>query len=288
MPDLPEYTGWAAVPAHLATATRLKSLDLPRTPGPLEATVTAGNYRGKSEVFDLYDIGTSPPSTATPAQLEAAAARRKFTACTECGAHPDTGLSQVTGRCETCLHIEQLHKAQKETQRHRDEYRQWADERLADPKTLVVWIDEHTPPPAPSGRVRKPVAHTLTAVTAHGDPVLQIAYRLQGIGPRVRSVPADAVAFDEAAAGVAGLGERYFVTWSHGNLWLLARMATGHSLSYLGHNGTEMDVRVRWWRGDIDPRTADPRPAIPPSNAERLALMLRRMAAEPDRGADRD
>lgn len=279
MTDLPHYVGWGAVPANLATATRLKDLDLPRRPGPPAATVDGGDYRGKSDVFELYDIVTSPPTTATAKQLEAAAARRKFAACTECGAHPDTGLSQVTGRCDACLRIEQLRKTQREAQRRRDEYAAWAAQRLADPKTLVAWIDEHTPPAAPSGRARKPVAHTLTAVTAHGESVLRLSYRLAGVGPRVRAVPDGSVAWDEAAAAVAALGERYFVTWTHSNLWHLVQLSTGRSLSYLGREGAEMDVRVLWWRGDVDPRRPDhTRAAVPAGNADRLALLLRRMA----------
>ncbi len=286
MTDLPEYTGWASVPANLATATRLKSLDLPRTPGPLAATVAAYNYRDKIETFDLYDLATSPPSKSSAAQLEAAAGRRKFAACAECGARPDTGLSQITGRCDTCLHIEELRKVQLEAKRCREQYRAWALDRVADPKTLVVWIEKHVPPAGRSGRPRKPVAHTLTALTALGGPVLQISYRLEGVGPRVRSVPADAVAFEEAAAAVAGLGERYFIVWAHRDLRCLVRMSTGSSPGYVGDRGAEMDILVLRWRGDVDPRTTDLRPVIAPGRADRLALLLRRMAAEPSGKGD--
>jgi hypothetical protein len=280
MSELPEYSGWRSVPAHLVTASRLKALDLPREPTEPVAIVTASNWRGKQEAFDLYDLTNCPPTAASAKQLETAAGRRKFASCTDCGARPDTGLSQVTGRCETCLHIEQLRKTQREAQRSRDECAAWAAKRIADPKTLVAWIDEHTPPPAPSGRTRNPVAHTLTAVTAQGDPVLRLSYRLTGIGPRVRAVPEGAVARDEAATALATLGERYFVTWTHSNLWHLVQLATGRGLSYLGTEGCEMDSRVLWWRGDIDPRhPSHPRAAIAPGNADRLALVLRRMAA---------
>jgi hypothetical protein len=110
--------------------------------------------------------------------------------------------------------------------------------------------------------------------------VLRLSYRLHGIGPRVRAVPEGAAPLQDAAGALAALGERHFVTWTHSNLWHLVYLATGNSLSYLGAHGTEMDQRVAWWRGDIDPRTARLRTAIPPGNADRLALLLRRMAAE--------
>jgi hypothetical protein len=278
-PKLRHYAGWGLVPSNLATATRLRELDLPRQPGPIAAIVTGGDYRRKSDVFDLYDITTSPPTTATAKQLEAAAARRKFNACTECGAHPDTGLSQVTGRCEACLFLEKLRKAQLTVQSQREDCRLWAAKHLDDPKTVVAWIDEHTPPAPPSGRRREPVAHTLTIVTPAGKEVLRLTYRLPGVGPRVRAVPKDAAPYDDAAAAVAALGERYFVTWTHSHLWRLARLSTGKVHSFVGVAGAEMDVRVQYWRGDIDPRTALPRRAVPPGNAERLALLLRRMAA---------
>lgn len=277
---IPEYDGWRAVPAHLYTKTQLAGLDLPRGPGQIAARVSAGDYRGKPAEFDLYDITASPPSAASAKHLEAAAARRRFTACADCGAHPDTGLSQVTGRCETCLHIEALRKAQAEAQRRRVAHARQAAERVADPATLVVWIDEHTPPAAPSGRARKPVAHTLAAVTALGEPVLHLSYRLSGIGPRVRAVPKGAVTSEDAAAVLAALGERRFVTWTHSQLWHLVHLATGKDPGYLTPYGTEMDTAVTWWRGDLDPRTGQLRRALPPGNADRLALLLRRMAAD--------
>lgn len=279
-PKLPHYARWGAVPSNLATATRLRELDLPRQPGLRAATVEGGDYRGKSDVFDLYDITTSPPTTASAKQLEAAATRRKFSECSECGAHPDTGLSQVTGRCEACLHIEQIRKAQLEAQRHRATSAQWAAKHLDDPKTVVAWIDEHTPPATASKPKRKPVAHTLTLVTPHGKQLLRICYRLPGIGPRVRALPEQALAYEDAAAVLAALGERYFITWSYNNLWRLVYMSTGENTSYLARHGSEMDDHILWWRGDIDPRRPQyPRAAVPPGNADRLALLLRRMAA---------
>lgn len=277
---IPEYDGWRAVPGHLYTKTQLAGLDLPRRPGQIAARVSAGDYRGKPEVFDLYDIAASAPSAASAKHLEAAAARRRFTACADCGAHPDTGLSQVTGRCETCLHIESLRKAQAEAQRRRAVHTRHAAERVADPATLVVWIDEHTPPPAPSGRARKPVAHTLTAVSASGEPVLHLSYRLPGVGPRVRAVPDGAVSPQDAAAALAPLGERHFVTWTHLHLWHLVHLAIGKDPGYLTPYGTAMDTAVTWWRGDLDPRTGHARRALSPGNADRLALLLRRMAAD--------
>lgn len=275
-----DYDGWSRVPAHLATASRLKTLDLPRRPGPPAARVAAGDYCGKPEVFTLYDIATSPPTAASGRQLEAAAARRKYAACTDCGARPDTGLSQATGRCEACLHIEALRTAHREARARRTDFARTAADAVAGPNTLVCWIDEHTPAPAPSGRQRKPAAHTLTAVTAAGEPVLHLSYRLPGIGPRVRAVPDGAVTYQDAATAVAALGERHYVTWTHRHLWHLVHLATGRNEAYLNRHGTEMDHRVTWWRGDIDPRTARIRTAIPPGTADRLALLLRRMAAD--------
>jgi hypothetical protein len=287
MADLPEYTGWASVPANLVTATGLKDLDLPRKPGPLAALVTADNYRGKRETFDLYDISTSRPTTASAKQLEAAAARRKFTACTECGARPDDGVSQITGRCDACRYIERLREAQAKCRQQRAGYARWAAERLDDPKTLVAWIDEHTPPPTASKPKRKPVAHTLTIVTPNGESMLRVTHRLKDVGPRVRAVPEGAVAYEQAAAAVAALGERYFVAWSQKNLWDLVYMSTGRPPGYAAAEGTEMSFSVSRWRGDIDPRRPEhPRSAIAPGNADRLALLLRRMAADTPLGDD--
>lgn len=281
MPEMPHYTGWGSVPSNLASATRLRELDLPRQPGPVAATVEGGDYRGKSNVFELYNVHTSPPTTATAKQLEAAAARRKFSECAECGAHPDTGLSQVTGRCDACLHIEQIRKAQAEAQRRRANIAQWAAQHLHDPNALVAWLDDHTPAPTSSRPKRDPVAHTLTLITPQGKQVLRITFRLPAVGPRVRAVPADASSYDEAAQAVAALGPRYFVAWNHNVLWRLVRMSTGKDRSYTGSEGAEMDIRLLWWRGDVDPRRpGHPRAAIAPGNAERLALLLRRMAAD--------
>lgn len=275
---IPHYDGLSCVPAHLATANKLAALDLPRKPGEPVATVTIARRLGKDIVSNLYDIAADPPTEDSAPQLEASAAGRAFAACTGCGARPDTGLSQGTGQCEACRHLEALRTAHREAQRRRDQAQVWAAERVADAATLVVWIDEHTPPPAPSGRARKPNAHTLTAVTAQGDGLLWLTYRLLGVGPRVRSVPDGAVAFDDATAAVGALGQRQFVTWTYLNLLHMVQLATGHGTSLAAH-GAALDTYASWWRGDIDPHTARIRPAIAPGNADRLALLLRRIAA---------
>ncbi len=77
------------------SATQLKTLDLPRQPGPPAATVKARDGAGRRATFTLYRTAESTPTTATAAQP--GAARRRSTpearVCADCDARPDCAPS---------------------------------------------------------------------------------------------------------------------------------------------------------------------------------------------------
>ncbi|TQF07973.1 hypothetical protein E6W39_01220 [Kitasatospora acidiphila] len=99
----PEYTWWGEVPHHYATRTRLAALDLPRqAAGPVRATITTRSATSRKDTLELSDVREPVPTTATAAQLAAAATRRTSThTCQDCDARPKPRVSQppTTGCC---------------------------------------------------------------------------------------------------------------------------------------------------------------------------------------------
>ncbi|MFE9644265.1 hypothetical protein ACFYO0_09030 [Streptomyces sp. NPDC006365] len=72
----PYFTSWRDVPTGIcATAAQLKTMDLPRQPGPPAATVDGQDGIGRSMTITLYRIDQPLPTASTAAQLVAARAR---------------------------------------------------------------------------------------------------------------------------------------------------------------------------------------------------------------------
>ncbi|WP_369267949.1 hypothetical protein, partial [Streptomyces harbinensis] len=73
----PHFASWREVPDGVyATETQLKTMDLPRRPGPPAATVKGVDGIGRRTTITLYRIDQSVPTAATAAQLAAATGGR--------------------------------------------------------------------------------------------------------------------------------------------------------------------------------------------------------------------
>jgi hypothetical protein len=66
------YALWSDVPDELLTMSQHPDLDPPRIPAPdYVATVQGRNFKGKEEVFKLYDVTESVPTRTGPVRLSA-------------------------------------------------------------------------------------------------------------------------------------------------------------------------------------------------------------------------
>ena len=296
------YDGWHQVPEHLRTRTQLADLDLPRVPGgPVRAYVTAPGPVRRRETFDLYDLRESAPSPASANQLAAAATRRTRLEydCADCGAHTESPLVRFrpqppdaspdrTGRplCWCCLAIARLRDAQTRCADARHTAARWAAAHLADTSAALVAVTVTIPPPSPSGRVRKPIAARIEACDTTGARIVDVTVALAG--PRTRGLPADAVPLLDARPTLHHrLGDRRRLTWHSTDLHPLRE--------YVAHTAAEPDAfgglelfahgdalapHVSAWRGEIDPGTRTPRTPLHPGRADRMALLLRRIATD--------
>ncbi|GAA3225071.1 hypothetical protein [Nonomuraea helvata] len=298
-PDPVYYQRWSEVPWNLASKTQLAGADLPReVGGPVAGYVAGQDWRGKDMDIPLYGVADCPPTRATAGQL--AAAERRATAtqrvCADCGAQCQQGLA-VRGqrpRCVACNHIALLVAEQIKLRERRAVLTTWARGILDDDATAVVWVHLHEAPPTPAGRARPPLAARVQAVDRTGARLLDVLVRLAG--PRTSGAPADAV---PAAAGAealrAVLDGRRLIGWDDRPLApvtdRLAALGSPVRLSAPeeerrhgdGWPGTVRD-RVAQWRGELDPATRRLREPWPPGTADRLWLLLRRMADTPDAG----
>ncbi|WP_030488179.1 hypothetical protein [Micromonospora chokoriensis] len=282
--ELPAYEGWRQVPPGLFSKTQLADLDFPRVVGgPVRAYVHTRDWNDRKTSVKLYRLSESVPSPASAAQLEAARNRSAPGAreCQACGAYPDRPPASA-GLCVACAQITRLQKAVALARRSRAEVGEWA-RTILDPlfePAVVLRIEQVLRPPALSGRQNlTPVALRVDAVDATGRRLLDATIRLAGA--RVKAVPADALAPDDVAEQVrAVLGWPVLVTWHERGVFLLRDVygikAPG---GWYGGNPNALAVRAAHWRGDLDPDTLHPRAAIDPGTADRMLLLLRRMAA---------
>ncbi|MEU3465251.1 hypothetical protein ABZ721_35610 [Streptomyces sp. NPDC006733] len=146
-----------------------------------------------------------------------------------------------------------------------------------------------------AGRARPPVAAWVTAVDGEGKDLADVVVRLAGV--RSRGVPDGACAPSEGAAVLErALGGRYVLAWTEAQVSTLTSR-----LEMLGHPlrlslvssspGSDWDGwqtavrdRVAQWRGQLDPASGVLLPAWEPGRADRLRLILARMAQGIQRG----
>lgn len=275
---LAEYQGWWEVPPDLMTQTQLAGLDLPRVPGPQRAWVKAPGWRGKKEWMPLFRVEESPPSPASAVKLRAADGRRKQRGCARCGCAPDRALSDDVPTCLACSRIAFLTDRVARAQEDRVNAVRWAWEVLEVPGIVFVRSWEVLRPPAPSGRQNlEPVAFGVEVADLSGRVVLSELVRLAG--PRVRSVPEDAVDL----AGVEGrlrevMAAERLVTWGDRPVWALHKLGPERRPGWYGGNPDALAPKARQWRAVVDPDRGELRPALHPGRADRMWLLVRRMA----------
>jgi hypothetical protein len=301
------YTVWWQVPPHLLTATALGELEYPRTADgqPIAAWVQTRDWRDNKAEVPLYDARTCPPSTATAAQLAAAAGtskRQQRRVCADCDARcqrPLPPLHEVQGSgplCPACRHIALLRRRQDQLAANRPSIAARAAELLAWPHATIVQVDLTVPPPAPSGRKRPPTAARIRAIGLAGERLVDVLVQL--VGPRAQHVPADTLAPEQALPAIhqAVLGRR-LIMWSIQDLERLRLAAPHQDLPRLPRLFEASDVpqphlpipehvqavtvepMATRWRGQVDPATRTLIECLPPGTPDRLLLMLQRIAA---------
>ncbi|MEU8264934.1 hypothetical protein AB0C02_30510 [Micromonospora sp. NPDC048999] len=286
MGDLPICQGWRNVPAGLYSRSQLADLDLPRVPaGPVRARVETRDWRDRKTTVDLHALAESEPSPATIGQLEAAR-RRAGTSrvCDGCGACPDRPLPSINSQhlCRVCARITELRERRVKAAADRIMVVDWARKILAPELLLpcVLRVQAIRRPAAPSGRQNpEAIALRVDAVDTAGRRLVGTTIRTAG--PRVRGVPADAV--DPATVEDqirALLAAPVIVTWTSREDAPL-RLLYGTDPLRLPSNPNDLSWRATYWRGDVDPDSHQfaRRSAINPGRADRLLLLLRRMAA---------
>lgn len=288
-----DYEDWAQVPWFLMSKSQLASGDLPRVPGgPADARVRSYR-RGRRGSVGLYRVESSRPTASSAGQLEASARRRRLMAhvCEQCGACCDRSLAVREGErlCPMCWRMREVARLQALLQERRGELRRWARGVLGDPLLAVVWVEVVSGGRTASGRVRPAAAAVVSAVDGGGRRLVEMVVRLAGVGGP--GVPAGACS---AAEGVAvlerALGGRRLLAWTEAQVAVLTDRLErlGHPLRVevissrpgAGWDGWQTSVRdrVAQWRGQLDPATGVLLPAWEPGRADRLRLLLARMA----------
>ncbi|MFG3078665.1 hypothetical protein [Streptomyces sp. NPDC048225] len=292
----PNFPSWRDVPAGIyATETQLKTMDLPRRPGPPAATVKGQDGLGRTATLTLYRIDQSTPTASTAAQLAAARRRADPAArvCVDCGARPDRALlvSETRGPlCPACRHIEYLRHRQDEARARRAAAVHHARALLEDGRTsplAIVHVDYTERGHTPAGTRRTPAAAKATILDASGhllaDPLLRL------VGPRAKGVPPGTCDPQTGAEQLkALLAERTVLIWQWSDLddlgtglrsqqapWPLPRTLWPHPQG--GHHVVELVGLVADWRGEIMPEGHQPLP-VPPGRADRMLLLLQQIA----------
>ncbi|MFG2226565.1 hypothetical protein [Streptomyces sp. NPDC048644] len=289
------FARWGALPPdRYMTRTQLADLDQPREPGgPVRATVEGRDGAGRRATFDLYLISESRPTRASAAQLAAAAARRATgtRVCEQCGARPDLPCTRVGDwlLCRTCAHIDMLRARQKQAAEARARATAYAAELLADERLTVLHVGYTDHGATSAGTLRTPSAAHLTALDADSQVLLDLQVRL--VPPRSEDIPEGAIGPTAAATATAterirlALTGRIMLVWAADSLGHLSNsealddgwpFPTGYGRRHeLCHLATD-------WRGDLDPKTGQPCPAMPPGRADRMLHLLQRIASPAD------
>lgn len=289
MEDEQYFTNWGEVPGHLRTKTQLADLDLPRVPGtePV-ARVRDRGPQGPKRTYELYDVAASLPSPASAKQLEAARARQATDTrrCAHCGAHTDTTPSQHhddaadawIGLCWTCLHIARLRRYQAQLADDRARHAATAARLLAEDTAAVVHVTPIAPPPGENGRPKKPIAALLEAVTPAGNVLIQASIRLNG--SRNPIVPSGALLLADAEPMIREtLAGRAVVLWAVGAARPLDELVLPRGYDRRSEV-VVLDRVVAEWRGEIDPHARRLITPLDPGRADRMALLIRRIAAD--------
>ena len=287
-----EYDSWEQVPEHLRTKTQLADLDLPRVPGGEKtARVYDRGPHGRRGGFDLYDARASMPSPASARQLEASRFRQTEDSrgCQDCGAHTDgpatpfhdDAREEWVRLCWACLHIARLRQTQHNLAAARCRAAEKAAALLAADTAAVVHVAAIAPPAGENGRPRRPVAAVVEAVTPSGVGLVSMTVRLNQ--SRSTLIPPDAVPLADA---LPHLGEvvagRDLVEWAVGALRPLEDAFAAPDGQNPRRERVTLEREVAVWRGEIDPRTRRPLALIEPGRADRMALLIRRIAADHD------
>ncbi|MEU4235526.1 hypothetical protein AB0F17_65645 [Nonomuraea sp. NPDC026600] len=298
-PEPVYYQRWGEVPWNLASRSQLAGADLPREPsGPVVAKVAGTDWRDDEVWIDLYRVADCPPTRATAGQLAAADRRRTATVreCADCGAQCQQGLAMrdQRPRCLACSHIARLVEKQLRLRERRTVLTQWARDLLDDAATAVLWVDLHEAPRTPAGRRRPPLAARVQAVDHTGGRLLDVLVRLAG--PRTPGAPNEAMPATEGAQALqAALDGRHLVGWESRPLGpVTERLAElGAPVRLTAPAGppqlrdgwpSTVRERVAQWRGELEPATGKLRDPWPPGTADRLWLLLRRIADTADVG----
>jgi hypothetical protein len=171
----------------------------------------------------------------------------------------------------------------------RVELGRWAQRLLDHARLAVVWVELVSAGRTASGRTRPAVAAVVSAVDAGGRKLVEVVVRFAGAGGH--GVPGGALSPAEGAAVLErALGGRQVLAWTEGQLSVLTGRldGLGHPLRLevissrpgAGWDGWQTSVRdrVAQWRGQLDPATGALLPAWEPGSADRLRLLLVRMA----------
>lgn len=282
------FSYWGELPANTyMTKTQLKDLDLPRQPGgPVRATVEGRDGAGRRDTFDLYLISESVPTSASAAQLAAAAARRTTgtRVCEQCGSRPELPCTQVDAwlLCQACAHIERLRAAQRQAGEVRDHVQRRAARLLDDGDLAVVHITYTDRGTTDASKRRTPSAAHVAALGADGTVLVDVELRI--VASRSKGIPDGAADPDQAADAIrSALADKRVLVWASDVLKDLIQGLAGLGVSWpfpSGHDRRhELRQMVMAWRGDLNPKTGTVRVPIPPGRADRMLYLLQQIAA---------
>ncbi|MFE5811711.1 hypothetical protein [Streptomyces sp. NPDC056491] len=297
------YGSWSEVPWMMASKTQMAKADLPREPvGPVRGYVPGRDFRDKEISIPLYSVAESVPTKASGGQLASADGRRTTTVrvCTDCGANCQQPLQPREGRhlCAMCWRIAKLVDFQIRLGERRAVLADWARERLADEALAVVWVEMQNGGRTDSGRVRPPLAARVHAVDAQGKRLVDVVVKLAG--PRTEGARPDAVPAEEGVVKLRkALGGRRVLVWAADSLKPVTDRlkVLGHPLElervpmlvtgapWDGWQGQMKDM-VAQWRGELDPASGELLSGWEPATADRLHLLLTRMASTGHPGRD--
>jgi len=292
------YAHWGEVPEHLHTRAQLERLEFPRLlaeDAQPAAWVATTDWRGRDDRLALYEVSQSQPTAATVGQLAAAARRSdRVRTCRGCDAYCERVLGRTGGRkaplCRACGHIGRLRARQAELAERRREVERRAAEQLGE-GLAAVCARRIRPPRPEGGRLPAAVAVVLEAAAAGGatgEGVVRLA------GARNPHVPAGAASVAEAGPHLVELlAGRVVAVWGEEDAAALqaldGRLGRAGLLAQdagLGVHTWQVGGEIAVWRGELTPSYGLV-PAVNPGRAERLLVLLERIAAAHDGAAER-